>query len=234
MTERDAQAYLDFLKKFEAKKTTDDCYTPPAVYKAVYDFAQKHGKFEGLKILRPFIPNGDYKGVDYTGCGVIDNPPFSILAEVIDFYIAEKVPFFLFAPALTLFSYLNRPELQLIIISPNMTYDNGAKVRTGFITNALKKEDVRVWGCVELSEAIKEINESNKKGLAKYDFPAEVLTSTMVDKIVNGDVDFKVYKNEGLFIRKLDSQKACKKAIYGSGLLLSEEAMKRKEEAMKR
>ena len=34
----DADEYLQFLKKFELKKTTDDCYTPPAVYDTVADY----------------------------------------------------------------------------------------------------------------------------------------------------------------------------------------------------
>ena len=34
--------YTAFLKKFEHKKTTDDCYTPPAVYNAVLDWVNEH------------------------------------------------------------------------------------------------------------------------------------------------------------------------------------------------
>ena len=31
--------YAGFVEKFKPKKTTDDCYTPPAVYEAVKDWA---------------------------------------------------------------------------------------------------------------------------------------------------------------------------------------------------
>lgn len=33
----DNQEYDDFVAKFEPKKTTDDCYTPPLVYDAIRD-----------------------------------------------------------------------------------------------------------------------------------------------------------------------------------------------------
>lgn len=39
--------YLEFCKKFEAKKTTDDCYTPPAVYAAVCDWAVAEYELQG-------------------------------------------------------------------------------------------------------------------------------------------------------------------------------------------
>ena len=34
-----AREYADFLAKFDAKKTTDDCFTPPAVFAAVHQWA---------------------------------------------------------------------------------------------------------------------------------------------------------------------------------------------------
>ena len=34
----DTDEYLQFLKKIELKKTTDDCYTPPKVYDTVADY----------------------------------------------------------------------------------------------------------------------------------------------------------------------------------------------------
>lgn len=34
---------------------------------------------------------------------VIDNPPFSIISKIVRFYHKNEIPFFLFAPALTLF-----------------------------------------------------------------------------------------------------------------------------------
>jgi hypothetical protein len=36
-----AEEYKEWLNKFEAKHTTDECFTPPAFYNAVVDFTQR-------------------------------------------------------------------------------------------------------------------------------------------------------------------------------------------------
>ena len=99
--------YDSFVKKFDAEraKTTDDCYTPPAIYEAVLDWLKSKVDLSGKEIKRPFYPWGDYKTELYhSNCVVVDNPPFSIFSEILTFYIAMGVKFFLFAPALTLTS----------------------------------------------------------------------------------------------------------------------------------
>ena len=55
----DSDEYQEFLKKFEAKKTTDDCYTPPIVYDAVADYVAEHYGFSKKNFVRPFVPQGD-------------------------------------------------------------------------------------------------------------------------------------------------------------------------------
>lgn len=80
--------YDAFVEKFKPKKTTDDCYTPPEVY----DIVLKHVRetyhiADDVPIVRPFYPGGDYENYDYPeGCVVVDNPPFSIFAKILDFY----------------------------------------------------------------------------------------------------------------------------------------------------
>ena len=97
--------YERFVAKFQPKKTTDDCYTPAPVYNAIADWVAGNYGLDRAKFVRPFYPGGDYKRFDYfSGCVVVDNPPFSILAEILRFYSVHAVPFFLFAPTLTLFS----------------------------------------------------------------------------------------------------------------------------------
>lgn len=97
--------YNEFLHKFEGKKTTDDCYTPENIYDAVADWVAEEYGLSRRQFVRPFYPGGDYKSEKYPkGAVVVDNPPFSILAEIIKFYNANNVKFFLFAPTLTLFT----------------------------------------------------------------------------------------------------------------------------------
>ena len=91
--------YDEFVGKFEPKKTTDDCYTPPEVYDAVLGYCVDRFGIDPDKAVRPFYPGGDYEAFEYQdGCCVVDNPPFSILSEIVDFYVSRSVPFFLFAP----------------------------------------------------------------------------------------------------------------------------------------
>ena len=52
--------YDGFVEKFKPKKTTDDCYTPPQVYRAVLDWAAAEYGLAGREIVRPFFPGGDY------------------------------------------------------------------------------------------------------------------------------------------------------------------------------
>ena len=52
--------YGGFVEKFEVKKTTDDCYTPKAVYKAVLDYVAERYDLTKAKIIRPFSPGGAF------------------------------------------------------------------------------------------------------------------------------------------------------------------------------
>lgn len=99
------ETYEEFIEKFKPKLTTDDCYTPENIYEAVAGWvAEEYGVDRG-KMLRPFWPGADYQAQEYPeGCVVVDNPPFSILVKIVDWYMARGVRFFLFAPALTLFA----------------------------------------------------------------------------------------------------------------------------------
>lgn len=142
--------YNEFLDKFEAKKTTDDCYTPNEVYEAVKNHVIEKYNLKDRKVVRPFYPGGDYENYTYPkDCVVIDNPPFSILSKIVEFYQKKKIVYFLFGPHLTLFS-ANKGQ-NYIITNSQITYENKAFVNTGFITN-LGKYFIEVD--VELAEKI--------------------------------------------------------------------------------
>lgn len=144
--------YEGFVEKFKPKKTTDDCYTPPLIYEAVKDWVCKEYGVNEKKIVRPFYPGGDYEKFDYSdGKVVVDNPPLSILAKILDFYIEKNIPFFLFGGGLVLFSTLAKRKCCAIITDSNITYENGAKVKTGFLTNL---DECKVRTSVELRKAI--------------------------------------------------------------------------------
>lgn len=63
MARREQAAFTDyegFVEKFKPKKTTDDCYTPPALYAAVRDWAVAEYGLQGRPLVRPFWPGGDF------------------------------------------------------------------------------------------------------------------------------------------------------------------------------
>ncbi|MBQ9002201.1 MAG: ParB N-terminal domain-containing protein [Eggerthellaceae bacterium] len=228
--------YNDFLDKFEAKKTTDDCYTPDVVYDAVADWVADEYGLDRSKFMRPFYPGGDYENEEYPeGRVVVDNPPFSLMAKIVRFYTERGIPFFVFAPTLTLFS---GRDLDVCYIAANcdITYENGAKVNTSFITNLDAENMVRT--APTLNAAVMEADAKNREDIAKpvnlkYKYPPYVITAAMVAYWSNYGVDFRLPRGEGYQIGALDAQKEVDKGIYGSGFLISEQAKKDAEQAKK-
>ena len=213
--------YEGFIEKFETKKTTDDCYTPPEVFKIVLDYVGKFVDLSKHEIIRPFFPDADYQQVDYPeNAIVIDNPPFSIISQICRYYIANDIKYFLFAPHLTLFG--SDQDQTHVVASADIVYENGACVKTSFLTNIL--DDIKVISAPEIHDAVEAFNKKNRVDLPKYKYPDNVLTVSMVAQMAENGVHFQVKKTECTFVRGLDSQKPHKKAIFGSGLLISNEA----------
>lgn len=221
----DDPEYQAFLEKFAPKKTTDDCYTPENVYEVAKNWAVEKYGLSGLQVLRPFYPGGDYKAVTYDDDSVvIDNPPFSIISEICEWYAQNGVRFFLFAPALTLFG-IGRGLLSYVACGAGITFENGANIAISFVTN--------MGGCAvesapDLRAHLDAANDENlraaRKELPKYSYPAQVLTSAMVQYFSAHGVDFRVPHGHLAFTRALDSQRESGKAVFGSGFLISEKA----------
>ena len=219
--------YEGFVGKFEPKKTTDDCYTPPEVYDAVAAYVERRYGVDPADMVRPFFPGGDYRGFDYPeGCCVVDNPPFSILSEIVGFYVSQQVPFFLFAPALTCFSVLwrNIGKVTALACSADVTYANGAVVRTSFLTSL--SPSIACESCPDLHDAVEGASAAalgkGKATLPKYEFPADVLTAARLGWMSVHGTTFSVRADECAFVRGLDAMRAAgKSGIFGGGLLLS-------------
>ena len=225
--------YKAFVEKFKPKKTTDDCYTPENVYEAVRDWAVQEYGLEGREIVRTFWPGGDYERFAYPdGCVVIDNPPFSILSKICRFYDARGIDYFLFAPSLTLFG-INRGESNYVVADADITYENGAIVSTGFVTNL---GEYKVVLSSELHRLVKAANEANTKAVNQmpvYTYPHNIVNAAQLQKIVCRGIDLRIRPEDATFIRAMDAQRAEGKAIYGSGFLLSSRAAAEKAAAEK-
>ena len=213
--------YDAFVEKFKPKLTTDDCYTPPAVMQAVVDYVASIYPLEGLNIMRPFYPGGDYENETYADdCIVIDNPPFSIVTAICRFYQDRGVKFFLFAPQLTLFN----PEMgfSYVISDSSIIYENGANVKTAFITNVF--DEPKIIGAPDLHRSIKEAQKKEGTTLPVYVYPDNVITVSKIAYIVNKGVPIEISGLEVSHIRSLDSQRPHKKSVFGSGFLVSDKA----------
>lgn len=218
--------YKLFVDKFKPKKTTDDCYTPPEVYEVIKQWVlEEVPQIRELRIVRPFYPGGDYKAEDYTGAVVIDNPPFSILAEIKRFYLDRGVPFFLFAPALTLLS-TDSKRLTSIVANCPVTYHNGAVVSTSYVSNLFG--DTALILAPELARRVKEAQQAVKAPNAqpRYEYPPNVVTGATLNKYIVRGISLRVPREEVHFTRALDSMRKVGKGLYGSGFIVSDRVAK--------
>lgn len=228
-----SEEYDAFVDKFKPKLTTDDCYTPQNIYEVIRDWALEHYGLQGAPVIRPFYPGGDYEHETYPdGCVVIDNPPFSILSQICRFYTERGIRFFLFAPALTLFS-IAAGTCNYLPMSCRITYENGADVRTSFVTNLgnYKIETVpELWRLVDGLNA-QNTNE-NETELPGYTYPDCVMTPIRIAPTAKW-ITLRVRAEDASFIRALDAQRDHGKTIYGAAFLLSEKAAAEKAAAEK-
>ena len=205
------ESYEDFIAKFSKPrpKTTDECFTPEKVYDAVKAWAIKEYGLENRPIIRPFWPDTDYRKWDAypEGCVVIDNPPFSCITQIVRDYREHGIDFFLFAPALTLFG-VNAGAAKYVVVNANIIYENGAVVKTGFVTSLGRW---KVHCSSTLSAAIRSTKERREPKALNVRDP-HVLTSATAQKFADDDLCF--LEDEVQFVRSAGGEK-----LYGSGFL---------------
>ena len=226
--EENNDEYNEFLDKFEQPKTTDDCYTPDNIYEIIAEYVANRYKKDRALFVRPFYPGGDYQNERYApGSVVVDNPPFSLMAEIVDFYIEKGQAFFIFAPGVAAFNYISRPGITAVATFASVTYENGANVQTSFITN-MEPDGIAAFSDPAFYKAIETTNKENeaalRKSLPKYEFPAEVLTASRMGYLSKYGEALTIKREDAVFIRTLDAMKELDKGIFGGALLLSERA----------
>ena len=214
--------YQDFVDKFKPKLTTDDCYTPSEVFEAVEKWVRQHYDLGNVENIRPFKPDGDYKKENYTGKVVIDNPPFSILSEIVHWYSDNKVKFFLFAPYLTTFGTAQDCQTTRVLAGVEITYENGAKVLTNFITN-MDDPHVLVEVAGTLRKSIEEAQPNEATELEKYLRPKNLKVGTDFVYSAKLGHDWKITDSECRLTKQSDFLKAVKKGLFGGGLFVSDE-----------
>ena len=222
-----SKTYEEFVEKFKPKRTTDDCYTPPEVYAEVLRFANEIADIKGRPVVRPFWPGGDFKSYDYPeGCVVIDNPPFSIYASIVRWYLANGIDFLLFAPTLT--QAITGADVCYIISGANITYENGARIPTGFTTSLLP--GLRVWVNGSIGKRIESLQkrEKPKKTVKAYRWPDNATSIARLKKLSVHGVELKIQASECEYASKVGGID-----VFGTGLLLSSKAAAEKAAAEK-
>lgn len=209
--------YKEFEEKFNPKRTTDDCFTPDCVYNVVAEYVADKYKRDKAKFIRPFYPGGDYQSEDYPeGCTVVDNPPFSIFAQIVKWYSEREIDFFLFAQTKTVMQYVKYANI--LFVGADVKYDNGAIVQTSFVTNL---GEFKVKTAPILYKKIKEEQQKDKNSLLKYTYPDNILTFSPLCKLTAKGIEFGVKADECMLVRALDNQRP-KKQIYGAGVMISD------------
>lgn len=207
-----SKTYEEFVEKFKPKKTTDDCYTPPDVYEIIKAYALEKNGWQGRPVVRPFYPGGDFENYEYPrDCVVIDNPPFSILSKIVNWYNEKGIDYFLFAPALTFFNIAAPSH-----IAPNcsITYENGAIVRTAFVSS----KGALLETSADLTERIKnyyEVQRGKKKQKRKNIYPDTFITSARLIGLARHGVDLKVDNAER--VNTLYTADGTRVKVFGSG-----------------
>ena len=211
------ETYEEFVEKFKQKKTTDDCYTPERVMNIINNYVEEKYNVDIKNFIRPFYPGGDYEQEDYTNKIVVDNPPFSILKKILDFYDEHNIKYFLFCPALTSTRYADKRTF--IVIKDLITYENGAVVSTGFLTNLGKPGTIIVD-----PELSKKIRLPSKKKKAN-EYPKNVIPIGKLKKI-----SVRIEKPMTIKVKKTITKTEEIKSIFGGAAVVDDETAEKIEQ----
>ena len=214
-------SYRAFVDKFKPKKTTDDCYTPENIFEAVRDWTAEEYGIDPRKILRPFYPGGDYIRARYPeGYTVVDNPPFSLISEIVNVYMRAGVPFLLFAPHLTCCNIsAGRTDVTRLICNCTITYENGAQVNTDFVTNLDGRYVIRTVPKLRAAVAKADKENTAARTLPAYEYPPEIITAAGIGYLSRYGVEYDLPMHSARFVRALEEQRKQGKTLFGGGLL---------------
>lgn len=74
----------------------------------------------------------------------------------------------------------------------------------------------------QVRDGMVKIRQETRRELPKYQYPEHILTAAMLQKYSKYGIDFEVRRGDCAKVSKLDAQAEHGKAIFGSGLLLSD------------
>lgn len=215
--------YAGFLKKFEKQeKTTDDTYTPPDVFEAVLRYVGEITDLSNKLILRPFFPGGDYINAEYPADGVVvDNPPFSQFNQICRFFSANKIPFFLFAPGMTVLNCVQ--YCTAVITGVQLKFQNKAIIRINFASNLFGEKIVQtaprlkayLYACP---------SQMRPERLEQRQYPPELVGVSQLHTITDNGFEFSIKRKQAAKIREIDGVH-----LFGDHLLVAPSVAEEKE-----
>lgn len=84
----------------------------------------------------------------------------------------------------------------------------------------------------KVNEEVAKNREKEKRKLTKYKYPPNLITAARISYL-SGYEEIKISRKSVFHTRQLDNQKSLKKAIFGSGFLISDECKNMIEKAEK-
>ncbi len=223
-----SETYEEFIAKFNKTqtKTTDDCYTPKEVYEAVLDYVCNRYGVRAEDVIRPFFPGGDYQKENYDGKVVVDNPPFSIIKKIVEYYLENDIPFFLFCHGLTnTFMKIGKDKITFIPFD-TIKYENGAKVNTGFVTNLEHDSVIRID-----TEFVKNLTIACNRKFRddRVQRPFNYISFSDITKFVANDIEFELdWSDISGFTQYLNGYK-----FYGLLIILNDTGVEKYERALR-
>lgn len=140
----------------------------------------------------------------------------------------HNIPFFLFGPALTIFSCCKHGGTA-VVIGGHIEFSNGAKVPCNFASNLFG--NVLALSSPRLGELIEKCPSQNVVvALPKYDYPDNLLSVSDLQTLARGGVEFIVERESCTRIRNLAAMPKGK-SLFGNHYLLSSAKAKVKAKA---
>ena len=216
--------------------TTDECYTPPAVYDTVLDYAVDRYHLQGKHIVRPFIPGGDYQKYVYDKNDVvIDNPPFSITIKIVNWYIDHNIPFFMFINGLygvSLSRGLSGKATVIVTNANGSFYNKGSEksIKLGFVTN-LEPKNIILRGDATLTNRLNGL--VKKKTFKRFRYPDNFLKNNDILTALQRNVELQLTTDNCLFEDNLDYHKSQRVKVFGGGYLVNDKLYNEFNESLK-
>lgn len=111
--------------------------------------------------------------------------------------------------------------MNYVVASPDIIYENGAKVPTDFVTNL---GDIKVELAYDLKKGVEDAQDApSENARNRYEYPINLITSALLKKYLDKKVSAKI-KN-AYFVRKLDCQESGS-VVFGGGFIISESKAK--------